>query len=84
MVIRQRRTLMDPILLDVICPFLRARGLDRFLPVGRVWNYVVGSAPDPAPAVLPLRRQPAGLAGGDGGRLSIVTAPVRHLVHHKP
>jgi len=48
MLIRQHATAIDPLLLDVICPFLRATGLDRVFPFARLWNTIVVPAPERA------------------------------------
>jgi hypothetical protein len=50
MIIKQRTTAIDPLLFDIICPFLRATGLDRAFPVARLWNRVV--VPEPELAVV--------------------------------
>jgi hypothetical protein len=81
MVIRQRRTMIDPILLDVVCPFLRAKGLDRFFPVGRVWNYSVGSGARPAAAKQ--GRRGATLPVAKEARLNLAAPTAQDLVHQK-
>ena len=83
MLIRQRRTMIDPILLDVICPFLRARGLDRIFPVARVWNYSMGSAPRPAAASA--RTMPRRTTWPEAGepRLGLVTQAAQDLVRQE-
>jgi len=83
MLIRQRRTMIDPILLDVICPFLRARGLDRVFPVARVWNYSLGSAPRPAAAgARAILRRTTWAEAGES-RLGLVTQAAPELVRQK-
>ncbi len=53
MVIRQRRTMMDPLFVDVVCPFLRGLGLERLFPIGRLWNRP--SPPQLAPVLIPIQ-----------------------------
>ncbi len=53
MIIKQRTTAIDPLLFDVICPFLRATGLDRVIPIARLWKRLV--VPAPVPILVPVR-----------------------------
>ena len=58
MLIRQHATAIDPLLLDVICPFLRATGLDRVFPFARLWNTIVVPAPERALVPVLIRAEP--------------------------
>lgn len=51
MIIAQRCTAIDPQLLHLVCPFLRSTGLDRVIPVARLWHATVR---EPVPPLAPI------------------------------
>lgn len=82
MLIRQRRTMIDPILLDVVCPFLRARGLDRMIPVGRLWNHSLRTR---RAAVATARTESAtAWPEAMAARLHLVRQATQNIAHQKP